>query len=44
MDFANILIVEDDQVFADLVQFQLSTIGYRLEDIISVASIKDAGS
>jgi PAS domain S-box-containing protein len=42
MDFANILIIEDDQVFADLVQFQLSTIGYRLEDIICVASIKDA--
>jgi PAS domain S-box-containing protein len=42
MDAANILIVEDDQVFADLVQFQLSTIGYQLEDIISVPSLKEA--
>ncbi|MFY7668717.1 MAG: response regulator [Crocinitomicaceae bacterium] len=42
MDAANILIVEDDQVFANLVQFQLSTIGYQLEDIISVPSLKEA--
>ena len=42
MDVANILIVEDDRVFAGLVQFQLSTIGYKLEDIISVTSIKEA--
>ncbi|MBM3185083.1 MAG: response regulator [Bacteroidetes bacterium] len=42
MDAANILIVEDDQIFADLVQFQLSTIGYQLEDIISVPSLKEA--
>jgi two-component system sensor histidine kinase UhpB len=42
MDIAQILIVEDDQVFADLVQFQLSTIGFNLEDIIGVRSIKEA--
>jgi PAS domain S-box-containing protein len=42
MDAANILIVEDDQVFSNLVQFQLSTIGYQLEDIISVPSLKEA--
>ncbi|MFM7683983.1 MAG: response regulator [Bacteroidota bacterium] len=42
MDAANILIVEDDQIFADLVQFQLSTIGYQWEDIISVPSLKEA--
>jgi PAS domain S-box-containing protein len=42
MDIAQILIVEDDRVFSDLVQFQLSTIGFRLEDVISVASIEEA--
>ncbi len=42
MDAANILIVEDDQVFANLVQFQLSTLGYQLEDIISVSSLIEA--
>jgi PAS domain S-box-containing protein len=42
MDAAHILIVEDDQVFANLVQFQLSTIGYQLEDIISVPSLNEA--
>lgn len=42
METAQILIVEDDRVFADLIQFQLSNIGFRLEDIISVPSVKEA--
>lgn len=42
MNLVNILIVEDEQVFANLVQFQLNTLGYRLEDIICVASINEA--
>ena len=42
MDLANILIVEDEQVFANLVQFQLNTLGFTLENIICVASINEA--
>jgi PAS domain S-box-containing protein len=42
MNLVNILIVEDEQVFANLVQFQLNTLGYRLEDIICVSSISEA--
>ncbi len=42
MDAAQILIVEDDHVFANLVQFQLSTIGYNLENVIAVESIEES--
>lgn len=42
MNLVNILILEDEQVFANLVQFQLNTLGYRLEDIICVSSISEA--
>ena len=36
MSEAQILIIEDDQVFAEMVQFQLSTSGISLENIISI--------
>lgn len=42
MAVAQILIVEDDRSFADLVQFQLSTIGFDLADVIAVASIEES--
>ena len=42
MEEAQILIVEDDLVFAEMVQFQLSTSGISLENIISIDSIEDA--
>jgi response regulator of citrate/malate metabolism len=42
MDIANILIVEDDRTFAELVQFQLTTIGFNFEDVIPVSSIQEA--
>lgn len=42
MALAQILIVEDDRSFADLVQFQLSTIGFDLADVIAVASIEES--
>jgi len=42
MNEAQILIIEDDQVFAEMVQFQLSTSGIALENIISIDSISEA--
>ena len=42
MSEAQILIVEDDQVFSEMVQFQLSTSGISLENIISINSIEAA--
>ena len=42
MEVAQILIIEDDQVFAEMVQFQLSTSGIALENIISIDSISEA--
>ena len=42
MEEAQILIIEDDLVFAEMVQFQLSTSGISLENIISIDSIEDA--
>lgn len=42
MEEAQILIIEDDQVFAEMVQFQLSTSGISLENIISINSIAAA--
>ena len=42
MGEAQILIIEDDQVFAEMVQFQLSTSGISLENIISINSIEAA--
>jgi signal transduction histidine kinase len=42
MGEAQILIIEDDQVFAEMVQFQLSTSGISLENIISISSIESA--
>ena len=42
MGEAQILIIEDDQVFAEMVQFQLSTSGISLENIISINSIAAA--
>ena len=42
MNEAQILIIEDDAVFAEMVQFQLSTSGISLENIISIDSIGEA--
>ncbi|MDB3905305.1 response regulator [Crocinitomicaceae bacterium] len=42
MNKAQILIIEDDAVFAEMVQFQLSTSGIPLENIISIDSIGEA--
>ena len=42
MEIAQILIVEDDQSFADLLQFQLSTLGFKIGDSLSVQSIEEA--
>ena len=42
MEEAQILIIEDDLVFTEMVQFQLSTSGISLENIISIDSIEDA--
>ena len=42
MEIAQILIVEDDQSFADLLQFQLSTLGFQIGDSLSVQSIEEA--
>lgn len=42
MGEAQILIIEDDQVFAEMVQFQLSTSGISLENIISINSVEAA--
>ena len=42
MNEAQILIIEDDQVFSEMVQFQLSTSGIALENIISIDSISEA--
>ncbi len=42
MEEAQILIIEDDQVFAEMVQFQLSTSGISLENIISINSVASA--
>ena len=42
MKEAQILIIEDDVVFAEMVQFQLSTSGISLENIISIDSIGEA--
>lgn len=42
MASAQILIVEDDRSFAEIVQFQLSTIGFDLADVIAVASIEES--
>lgn len=42
MEEAQILIIEDDVVFAEMVQFQLSTSGISLENIISIDSIDEA--
>jgi PAS domain S-box-containing protein len=42
MNEAQILIIEDDTVFAEMVQFQLSTSGISLENIISIDSIGEA--
>ncbi len=42
MKEAQILIIEDDVVFAEMVQFQLSTSGISLENIISIDSIVEA--
>ncbi len=42
MEQAQILIIEDDQVFSEMVQFQLSTSGISLENIIAIDSIEEA--
>ena len=42
MEIAQILIVEDDRSFSDLLQFQLSTLGFKIGDSLSVQSIKEA--
>ena len=42
MEEAQILIIEDDKVFAEMVQFQLSTSGISLENIISIDSVSEA--
>jgi len=42
MNEAQILIIEDDAIFAEMVQFQLSTSGISLENIISIDSIGEA--
>ena len=42
MNEAQILIIEDDRVFAEMVQYQLSTSGIALENIISIDSISEA--
>ena len=42
MNKTQILIVEDDYSFADLVQFQLTTVGFDSEAILSIASIQEA--
>lgn len=42
MNKTQILIVEDDYSFADLVQFQLTTVGFESDFILSIASIEEA--
>ena len=42
MNKTQILIVEDDYSFADLVQFQLTTVGFDSESILAIASIQEA--
>jgi signal transduction histidine kinase len=42
MNKTQILIVEDDYSFADLVQFQLTTVGFKSEFILAIASIEEA--
>ena len=42
MEIAQILIVEDDRSFSDLLQFQLSTLGFQIGDSLSVQSIEEA--
>lgn len=42
MDSTQILVVEDDSTFADIVQFQLSTVGFLSHNILSVQSLSEA--
>jgi len=42
MDSSQILVVEDDSTFADIVQFQLSTVGFSSHNILSVQSLSEA--
>jgi signal transduction histidine kinase len=42
MDSTQILVVEDDSTFADIVQFQLSTVGFSSHNILSVQSLSEA--
>jgi signal transduction histidine kinase len=42
MDSTQILVVEDDVTFADIVQFQLSTVGFSSHNILSVQSLAEA--
>lgn len=42
MEITQILVVEDDLTFADIVQFQLSTVGFQADNILAVQSISEA--
>ena len=41
MDTTQILVIEDDLTYSELVQFQLSYVGFSLHNIIAVQSIKE---
>ena len=41
MDTTQILVIEDDLTYSELVQFQLSYVGFSLHNIITVQSIKE---
>lgn len=41
MDATQILVIEDDLTYSELVQFQLSYVGFSLHNIIAVQSIKE---
>jgi signal transduction histidine kinase len=41
MDVTQILVIEDDLIFSELVQFQLSSVGFSSHNIIAVQSIEE---